>query len=118
MPRITSSSPQQLAPSLKGSTPVSEVLNRIQVRDPAHSPSGVYGRRLTDFESHSPVLQAAALFVLGALMVAGFWSVSFQKLATSWNSRHISVPKMQETLNVPREIHPLPQSIRRPPPLA
>jgi len=112
--------PQTLSPSIKGSKPVSEVLSGIQVRDPQHKPSGVYGRRITDFESHSPGLQMTALFAIAGLLVGSFFSVSLQKFGETWNVRpfrsSVVIPSQPpEYLIVPKAIHPLPRSIRRPP---
>jgi len=72
------------APSIAGSAPVHEVLSRIQVRDPQHTPSGIYGRRLTDYQSHWPALEAAIVMTLAVFLVGSSGWLLVRKFADAW----------------------------------
>jgi hypothetical protein len=101
-------SPKNVVPSTKGSKPVAEVLNSLPIRDEQHKPSGVYGRRMTDFQSRAPYLQTIVLFAVAILVAAGLWSGLLQKLAITWNTRAISFPTVNDTLSIPPGLHPMP----------
>jgi hypothetical protein len=102
MPQIT-----RVSPSTKGSKPVSEVLKGIQVQDSRQVSTSSHGRRMSDYESRSPALQAVAILVIAVILAGGLWSVSLRKLAGTWNARPISLAT-QETLIIPAGLHPLP----------
>lgn len=116
MPQTRSSS-QVPSPSTEGSAPVSEVLDRIQVRDPSHKPSGVYGRRMTDYESRSPLAQTTVFFAAAALIAGSLWTGYLKNITKTWNFQRTpvssAIPRTAyETLSIPEMIHPRPEPVR------
>ena|ERR1700687_2583681 len=93
----------EVSPPTKESAPVQEVLSRIQVRDPQNKPNGIYGRRMTDFDSGAKVL--ATVSVLAMILSGIFWSAFVQMLTTTWNLRSTAsslttTPPVRESLTI------------------
>jgi len=94
--------------------PVSEVLGRIQVRNPLHKPSGIRGRRITDYETHVPFLIMTTVFTLIVLFANPF-GTRLRRPAPLMNTAP-TVPAMavqgsQESLSIPQQLHSHPQMI-------
>jgi hypothetical protein len=97
--------PRSLSPSLKGSRPVAEVLNRIPTRDSHTQPFGSLVRWTTDDESTASALHVAALAIVTALVVGSLWLALAQTFASLWNSPGALRPVATESLSIPEGLH-------------
>lgn len=72
------------SPSIQGSAPVADILNRIWVEDPRRKFAGIYNRRMTDFEGRRPFLLSGVAFALAVVLVGGMWSAFVRIFSASW----------------------------------
>jgi len=100
----TKSHPHRPSPSLKGSRPVADVLNRIPVRDPYAESFAIFGRRLADYESHAPAFHFVALAVITAVIVGSLWLAFAQKFDSLWNGSTTRAI-VGESLSIPEGLH-------------
>jgi hypothetical protein len=80
----TAKSSQTAVPSITGSTPVKDVLQRIQTRDPNRKHVPGYARRMEDFEFHWDLKSTLAAGVV-AIIIGGFLVMPLFK-STRWMS--------------------------------
>ena len=81
MPHINASRSSRVGES------VSEVLRRIPVRDPNRKPTNIYGRRITDYQSHAPLRQSLVVVALAALVAGTCWIALVHPWTGPWSPK-------------------------------